>query len=247
MADELEQIKISELPAATTYTGLFTIATDGNNRSVKVPLEAIVKAPYIGNNGHWYIYSITAGGYVDSGNVAKGATGQSAYDYAVEVLHFDGTISEWYESMKGAPFTYADFTPAQLAALKGAKGDDGRGIVNSEVKYAVTENEEADVQILEWSTTIPTVPVGSWLWTKVQIFYSDTTNIDFYTKSQHTANGKSAYDLAVEGGYTGTRAEYIDLLVRVAQNDNIWLTETEWEALTTKDPNKTYNIYEETE
>jgi alpha-D-ribose 1-methylphosphonate 5-triphosphate synthase subunit PhnG len=26
---------------------------------------------------------------------------------------------------KGDPFTYADFTPKQLAALKGPKGDDG--------------------------------------------------------------------------------------------------------------------------
>ena len=240
-----DQIPISQLPPATTYTGLFTIATDANNRSVKVPLEAIVKNPYIGSNGHWFIYSITAGGYVDSGNVAKGATGQSAYDYAVEVLHFDGTIEEWYESMKGAPLTWDDLTPAQKASLKGAKGDDGRGIVNSDVTYAVTENEEADVRTLRWGESIPTVPVGSWLWTRVRVFYSDSTNIAFYTKSQHTANGKSAYELAVEGGYTGTRAEYIDLLVRVAQNDNIWLTETEWDALATKDPNKTYNIYEE--
>ena len=27
-------------------------------------------------------------------------------------------------------------------------------------------------------------------------------------------------------------------------SDEVWLTENEWEALTTKDPNKTYNIYE---
>lgn len=41
---------------------------------------------------------------------------------------FEGTIEEWLESLKGEkgdPFTYADFTPAQLANLKGDKGDKG--------------------------------------------------------------------------------------------------------------------------
>lgn len=33
---------------------------------------------------------------------------------------------------KGDAFTYADFTPQQLASLKGAKGDDGKGIVSIE-------------------------------------------------------------------------------------------------------------------
>lgn len=174
-----EQIKISELPDATSYTGLFTIATDANNRSVKVPLDAITKAPYIDSTtGHWMVYSISTHGYVDSGHVSKGDTGQSAYDYAVEVLGFVGTIEEWYESMKGEPFTYEDFTPEQLAALKGA-------------------------------------------------------------------DGKSAYQYAVEGGYTGSEADYTALLYRVAMNDNVWLTEEEWDALQVKDPNKTYNIYEE--
>lgn len=58
-------------------------------------------------------------------------------------------------------------------------------------------------------------------------------------------NCKSAYQLAQQEGYTGTEAEFIALLVRVALNDNIWLTEEEWDALQVKDPDKTYNIYEE--
>lgn len=120
--ENAELQKISELPAASTFSGLYTIGVqpvNGQDKSVKVPLGAVISPPYIGENGHWYIWSMSAGNYVDSGYVAKGATGQSAYDYAVEVLHFDGTIEEWYESMKGAPFTYADFTEEQLAALHG--------------------------------------------------------------------------------------------------------------------------------
>ena len=62
--------------------------------------------------------------------------GKSAY--AIAVAHgFRGTEQEWLDSLKGLqgpqgepgskgdPFTYADFTPEQLAALKGPKGDKG--------------------------------------------------------------------------------------------------------------------------
>ena len=74
------------------------------------------------------------------------------------------------------------------------------------------------------------------------LFYSNADNYAFYTKSHRAA---SAYDMAVAGGYTGTEADYTASLYRVAMNDNVWLTEEEWDALQTKDPNKTYNIYEE--
>ena len=63
--------------------------------------------------------------------------GKSAY--AIAVAHgFRGTEQEWLDSLKGLqgpqgepgpkgdPFTYADFTAEQLAALKGPKGDDGK-------------------------------------------------------------------------------------------------------------------------
>lgn len=50
--------------------------------------------------------------------------GKSAY--AIAVAHgFRGTEQEWLDSLKGEPFKYADFTPEQLEALKGPKGDPG--------------------------------------------------------------------------------------------------------------------------
>ena len=67
--------------------------------------------------------------------------GKSAY--AIAVAHgFRGTEQEWLDSLKGlqgpqgepgpkgAPFTYADFTPEQLEALKGPKGEDGLSAFN---------------------------------------------------------------------------------------------------------------------
>ena len=62
--------------------------------------------------------------------------GASAYAIAVS-NGFDGTETEWLASLKGAKgdigeaFTYEDFTPEQLEALKvkgdkGDKGDEGK-------------------------------------------------------------------------------------------------------------------------
>lgn len=50
--------------------------------------------------------------------------GKSAY--AIAVAHgFRGTEQEWLDSLKGTPFKYTDFTPEQLANLKGPKGESG--------------------------------------------------------------------------------------------------------------------------
>lgn len=60
--------------------------------------------------------------------------GKSAY--AIAVAHgFRGTEQEWLDNLKGLqgePFKYSDFTPEQLNALKGPKGEQGDN-VNAEV------------------------------------------------------------------------------------------------------------------
>lgn len=53
----------------------------------------------------------------------KGNPGKSAYELAKD-NEFVGTETEWLASLKGDAFTYSDFTPEQLEALK-VKGDDG--------------------------------------------------------------------------------------------------------------------------
>ena len=54
----------------------------------------------------------------------QGEAGKSAYDEWLE-LGNTGTVEDFLNSMRGEPFTYEDFTPEQLAALKGPKGDKG--------------------------------------------------------------------------------------------------------------------------
>ena len=64
--------------------------------------------PYIGSNNNWWV------GNTDTGVLARGYTPVKGVDY------FDGEKGD-----KGDPFTYEDFTPEQLASLKGDKGDKG--------------------------------------------------------------------------------------------------------------------------
>lgn len=55
--------------------------------------------------------------------------GKSAYEIARD-NGYQGTEQEWLQSLKGDPFTYSDFTPEQLASLKGPKGDNGQNGTN---------------------------------------------------------------------------------------------------------------------
>lgn len=70
--------------------------------------KAVVNAPHIGANGNWYI------GTEDSGVSATGPAGRDGADGK------NGLPGD-----KGDPFTYEDFTPEQLEALRGPAGRDG--------------------------------------------------------------------------------------------------------------------------
>lgn len=81
---------------------------------------------------------------------------------------------------KGDPFTYSDFTEAQLAALKGPKGD--TGATGPQGPQGIRGETGPQGPKGDTGATGATGPAG--------------------------ANGKSAYAYAVEGGYTGTEAEF---------------------------------------
>lgn len=78
--------------------------------------EAVSLHPaYIGENGNWFTWDMETSGYIDSGEAAKGG--------------------------QGDPFTYSDFTPEQLAALKGERGSDGEYVVYrySSIELAISD------------------------------------------------------------------------------------------------------------
>ena len=95
--------------------------------------------PHIGANGHWFI------GTEDSGVVAGGQNGQSAYELA-KSLGFDGDEQAWLESLRGEP---GEAGEAGEAGAKGDKGDPGAPLKVEKFFSSVTEMEEhiADIEV----------------------------------------------------------------------------------------------------
>lgn len=73
-----------------------------------------------------------------------------AKKYTKESLEGKGAL----KGEKGDPFTYADFTAAQLAGLKGAKGEDGKDGLNGESAYQLAVAHGFSGSESEWVASL---------------------------------------------------------------------------------------------
>ena len=69
-----------ELSVEEVSTSLLDKAIDAALAAAAKALEAASKAPYIGENGHWFVYDDAAGEYVDTGVSAQGPEGPRGKD-----------------------------------------------------------------------------------------------------------------------------------------------------------------------
>ena len=93
--------------------------------------------------------------------------------------------------------TYTDYTatdsqnPADYTwtRILGGSGQDGVGIASTAITYqASTSGTTAPSGT--WSTTIPSVPAGQFLWTKTVTTYTNNTNSTAYTVAKMGSDGK---------------------------------------------------------
>ena len=117
----------------------------------------------------------------------KGERGQDGYTPQKNVDYFDGAKGE-----KGDPFTYDDFTEAQLAALKGERGQDGY-TPRKNIDYF--DGAKGDAFTYEDFTA-------------EQLAALKGAKGDTGTAGPKGADGKSAYETAKEGGYSGTESDF---------------------------------------
>ena len=117
----------------------------------------------------------------------KGERGQDGYTPQKNVDYFDGAKGE-----KGDPFTYDDFTEAQLAALKGERGQDGY-TPQKDIDYF--DGAKGDAFTYEDFTA-------------EQLAALKGAKGDTGTAGPKGADGKSAYETAKEGGYSGTESDF---------------------------------------
>ena len=120
-----------------------------------------VKTPYVGENGNWYVWDTSTGAFKDSGKPSKGP--------------------------KGDAFEYSDFTPAQLAALKGDPGTPATVASTETVYQAGTSG--AEVPTGTWSAAVPTVPQGQYLWTRVTTSFNTGEPVTYYSVSRFGVDG----------------------------------------------------------
>lgn len=131
-------------------------------------------------------------------NGAKGDTGDAWYvwiRYAGSQPTQDSdmgtTPDNWMGIYSGtsstAPTHYTDYEWFQI---KGEKGDTGAAadIVNQSVSYLASTSGTI-VPEGSWSPTIPTVPQGSYLWTKSECVYNDGTDVIAYSVARMGIDG----------------------------------------------------------
>ena len=141
-------------------------------------------------------------------NGADGADGKSAYEIAV-TGGFEGDEAAWLASLKGAD---------------GADGTPGLGVC---VNEPVMDTENPDMGIIDASDITPAIAVGGHFVAPSGAIYEVTAEADgvcTVTKTQVSmpsgggeatpgVDGKSAYELAVEGGFEGDQAAWLASLV----------------------------------
>lgn len=113
--------------------------------------------------------------------------------------------------------TYADdttsYTPSEtgvcITGNTGPKGDDGVGvtITSTTTEYQVSANGTS-VPTGAWVTAIPTVPAGQFLWTRVQVTYSNSVTTTSYNVSYQGKDGTPGSPGADGKGISTTAVAY---------------------------------------
>lgn len=128
----------------------------------------------------------TSGSDVPSGTWLTGIPNVSANQYLwtrTIITYTDKTMSTSYSIGK--------------MGADGVNGKDGKGISSSTVTYKASSSGTA-IPSGVWSTTIPAVSAGQYLWTKTVTTYTDNTSITAYSVGRMGTNGINGKDAAIQ-------------------------------------------------
>lgn len=140
-----------------------------------------------------YTWSLIKG---DDGVGVKGDDGSPAYlhiKYSDDGVTFTDDNGETPGDWIG---TYSDnieqdstvFSQYTWKKIKGETGETGNGIKSTTVTYQASSSGTV-IPTGEWSTSIPSVSAGQYLWTKTVITYTDDTETTSYTVGMMGATG----------------------------------------------------------
>lgn len=165
-----------------------------------------VNVPYIGANGNWWVWDTTDGQYVDTG-----------VDASITLSIADVTMLE------PTATPYVTNTGTNTDPIFHLFIPRGKGIQSISKTSTAVLTDTYTITYSDGATTTFTVVNGrgintisktstSGLVDTYTIAYNDNTTSTFTV-----TNGKTAYQSAVEGGYTGTEAEFEDDLAHFGE------------------------------
>ena len=104
----------------------------------------------------------------------------------------DGTNETGYsvakQGAKGSTGATGAQGPKGDTGASGAKGADGKGVKSTDITYAASTSGTS-APSSGYSTTIPSVAAGSFLWTKSVMTYTDNSTSTFYSVGKMGSNG----------------------------------------------------------
>lgn len=131
-----------------------------------------------------------------------------------------GTCTDY---IKSDPTDYRDYT---WVKIKGDKGDtgpagrDGKGVKAYKITYQAGTSG-VSYPTGNWSSTIPTVPKGQYLWSKTTLTYTDNTTSDTYSVAYFPVNGATG---ATGNGISSYTAEFYLSTSKATQSGGSWTT-----------------------
>lgn len=215
-------------PVPPSLDGTMTITlADGTETEVTVTNgKGIVSVSKTGTAGLVDTYTITyndgTNGTFTVTNGAKGDTGQAWYvwiKYAGQEPTSDADMGDtpdnWIGIYSGtsstAPAHYTSYTWFEYKGDKGDTGDPAE--VESAVVEYQTSNSGTTIPTGAWTTTVPTVTQGSFLWTRTTLEFNSGSPIVWYAVAYQAIDGEgspgTATPLADAGsGSVGTAITY---------------------------------------
>lgn len=166
----------------------------------------------------------------------KGADGRTPYFHTAYADSADGQLGfsttnasgKLYmgtctDYIKSDPTDYRAYTWVKIKGDKGETGAtgpagrDGKGVKSYKITYqAGTSGTTPPTGT--WSSTIPTVPKGQYLWSKTTLTYTDNTTSDTYSVAYFPVNGETG------NGISSYTAEFYLSTSKTTQSGGSWTT-----------------------
>ena len=131
-----------------------------------------------------------------------------------------GTCTDY---IKSDPTDYRAYTWVKIKGEKGETGPagrDGKGVKSYKITYQAGASG-VSYPTGNWSSTIPTVPKGQYLWSKTTLTYTDNTTSDTYSVAYFPVNGATG---ATGNGISSYTAEFYLSTSKSTQSGGSWTT-----------------------